>query len=414
MKKISKFVKIISGMSLSGKKILILISGGIAAYKINYLVRDLIKKDAEIQVVLTPNAGNFVSALTFSTLSRKPVYTEFFDKNGTWNSHVELALWADLILVAPCTANTLAKMIHGICDNLVIATYMSAKCPVFIAPAMDLDMYQHPSTKQNLEMAEDFGHFIIPAESGELASGLSGQGRMAEPETISAVLEDFFDSDKNSKSLKGKTVLITAGPTYEAIDPVRFIGNHSSGKMGFSLAEEAARRGAKVILVSGPTSQETASKDIEIHKVTSAKEMFDEVFKYYENIDFAIASAAVADYAPKEVAKEKIKKNEDSFTIELIKNPDILKTMGERKRHQFLVGFALETQNEEENAKSKLQKKNLDMIVLNSLRDSGAGFKNDTNKIKIITKTDQLEFSLKSKNAVAKDILNVMEELSSK
>lgn len=396
-------------MSLSGKKILILVSGGIAAYKINYLVRNLIKKNAEVQVLMTPSAKEFVSPLTLSTLSKNPVYSEFSGENGTWNSHVELALWADAILVAPCTANTLAKMIHGICDNLVIATYMSAKCPVFIAPAMDLDMYQHPSTKQNLELAEDFGHIIIPAESGELASGLSGQGRMAEPETISEILEDFFN--ENQKSVfRGKTILITAGPTYEAIDPVRFIGNHSSGKMGFSLAEEAAKRGAKVILISGPTALTTENQNIEIHKITSAKEMFDEVFKHYENVDVAIASAAVADYAPKEVAQEKIKKNDENLTIELIKNPDILKTMGEKKTKQFLVGFALETQNEEENAKGKLDKKNLDMIVLNSLRDEGAGFQNDTNKIKILTKTEEKEFNLKSKKEVAKDILNFVEQ----
>ena len=395
-------------MTLQGKRILICISGGIAAYKINLLIRDLIKKGAEVQVLMTPSAENFVSKLTLSTLSKNPVFSDFYSENGTWNNHVEFALWADLILMAPCTANTLAKMVHGICNNLVIATYMSAKCPVFIAPAMDLDMYQHPSTKQNLELAEDFGHFIIPAESGELASGLFGQGRMAEPETISGKIEEFFNSNSN-KSLGGKTVLITAGPTYEAIDPVRFIGNHSSGKMGFSIAEEAAKRGAKVILISGPSSQKTFHQNIEIHCVNSAKEMYDKVFKYYEKADIAIASAAVADYAPKEVAKEKIKKNDDFLTIELIKNPDILKTMGERKSKQFLVGFALETQNEVENAKGKLEKKNLDMIVLNSLRDEGAGFKNDTNKIKILTKTDLTEFPLKSKNEVAKDILSFIE-----
>ena len=397
-------------MAIQGKKILICVTGGIAAYKINYLIRDLVKKGAEIQVLMTPSAENFVSKLTLSTLSKKPVFSEFYSENGTWNNHVEFALWADLILITPCTANTLAKMVQGICDNLVIATYMSAKCPVMIAPAMDLDMYEHPSTKQNLELAEDFGHIIIPAETGELASGLVGQGRMAEPETISKIIEDFFTSNSISTSLEGKTVLITAGPTYESIDPVRFIGNHSSGKMGYSLAEEAAKRGAKVILISGPSSLDISHPNIEIHRVTSAKEMFNEVFKYYENLDIAIASAAVADYAPKEIASEKIKKNDDSLTIELVKNPDILKTMGERKSRQFLVGFALETQNEEENALGKLQKKNLDMIVLNSLRDEGAGFKNDTNKIKIFTKTDRKEFALKSKNEVAKDILNLMEE----
>lgn len=398
-------------MKLQGKKILICISGGIAAYKINYLIRDFIKKGAEVQVLMTSSAEQFVSKLTLSTLSKNPVYSDFYSENGTWNNHVELALWADVIIMAPCTANTLAKMVHGMCDNLVLATYMSAKCPVFIAPAMDLDMYQHPSTKQNLELAEDFGHHIIPAEDGELASGLSGVGRMAEPETISKIIEDFFNSNQN---LAGKTVLVTAGPTYEAIDPVRFIGNHSSGKMGFSIAEEAAKRGAKVILITGPSSEKSHHQNIEIHRVTSAKEMFDKVFDYYDNADIAIASAAVADYAPKEIASEKIKKNDDSLTIELVKNPDILKTMGEKKTTQFLVGFALETQNEEENAKGKLQKKNLDMIVLNSLRDEGAGFKGATNKIKIITQSSITEFPLKSKEEVAKDILNFIQEEVSK
>lgn len=394
-------------MTLQGKNILICVSGGIAAYKITYLIRDFIKKGAEVHVLMTPSAENFVSKLTLSTLSKKPVFSDFYSENGTWNNHVELALWADVIIMAPCTANTLAKMVHGMCDNLVLATYMSAKCPVFIAPAMDLDMYQHPSTKQNLELAEDFGHHIIPAEFGELASGLSGQGRMAEPETISQIIEDFFNSNK---TLAGKTVLITAGPTYEAIDPVRFIGNHSSGKMGFAIAEEAANRGAKVILISGPSAENINHKNIAIYRVKSAKEMFSKVFDFYENVDIAIASAAVADYAPKEIASEKIKKKENFLTLELVKNPDILKTMGERKKNHFLVGFALETQNEEENAKSKLQKKNLDMIVLNSLRDEGAGFQGTTNKIKILTPDSLVEFPLKSKKEVAKDLLNFVEE----
>lgn len=394
---------------MQGKKILLIVTGGIAAYKMNGLVRDFVKNGAEVQVVLTPAAENFVTKLTLSTLSKREVYTEFFKENGSWNNHVELALWADLIIVAPCTANTLAKMVHGNCDNLAIAVYMSAKCPVVIAPAMDLDMYAHPSTRQNLELAEDFGHLIIPAESGELASGLTGEGRLAEPQTIFNTVTEFFASN-DKKELSGKTVLITAGPTYEAIDPVRFIGNHSSGKMGSSLAEEAAKRGAKVVLISGPSSLQSTSQNIEIYRVTSAKEMFDEVFRHYENVDIAIASAAVADYAPKNVASEKIKKNDDSLTIELIKNPDILKTMGEKKSRQFLVGFALETQNEVENAKGKLQKKNLDMIVLNSLRDEGAGFKNDTNKIRILTQNDLKEFSLKSKNEVAKDIFDYIQE----
>lgn len=396
-------------MSVSGKKILIAVSGGIAAYKIHFLIRDFVKKGAEVQVIMTPDAENFVTKLSLSTLSKKPVYSDFYSDNGTWNSHVEMALWADVMIVTPCTANTLSKMVHGMCDNLVIATYMSAKCPVFIAPAMDLDMYAHPSTKKNLELAESFGHIIIPAENGELASGLIGQGRMAEPATIFNTVEHYLNSNIHSRSLKGKTVLITAGPTYEAIDPVRFIGNHSSGKMGFSLAEEASKRGAKVILISGPSFQTINDPNVELHKVTSAKEMLTKVFEFYDSIDIGIASAAVADYAPKEVAKEKIKKNDENLTIELVKNPDILKTMGEKKTHQFLVGFALETQNEEENAKGKLEKKNLDMIVLNSLRDEGAGFKNDTNKIKIFTKTEKKEFNLKSKDEVAKDILNFVE-----
>ncbi len=395
-------------MDLSGKKILIAVTGGIAAYKINTLVRDFIKNGAEVQVLLTPSAKEFVSPLTLSTLSKSKVFSEFYSQDGKWNSHVDLALWADVMLVAPCTANTLAKMVNGICDNLVIATYLSAKCPVFIAPAMDLDMYIHPSTEQNLKLAEEYGNFIIPAEEGELASGLVGKGRMAETENIYKTIFDFFNS-KQKKSLAGKTVLVTAGPTYEAIDPVRFIGNHSSGKMGFAIAEEAEKRGAKVILISGPTALRT-DKNISLKKVNSAKEMYNAVFQYFDNTDIAIMSAAVADYAPKEIAQEKIKKNDDEMTITLVKNPDILKTMGEKKKNQFLVGFALETQNEEENAKGKLVRKNLDMIVLNSLKDSGAGFKNDTNKIKIITPSGQKDFALKSKGDVAKDILDFVEE----
>lgn len=397
-------------MSLSGKKILIGVSGGIAAYKIHFLIRELVKKNAEVQVIMTPDAERFVTKLSLSTLSKNPVYSDFYGENGTWNNHVELALNSDLIVIAPCTANTLAKMSYGLCDNLLLATYLSAKCPVFVAPAMDLDMYQHPTTQQNLDLLESFGNHIIPAESGELASGLIGQGRMAEPTTILEKIEEFFSNKKPTK-LKGKTVLITAGPTYEAIDPVRFIGNHSSGKMGFSIAEEATKRGAKVILVSGPSPLKTDNPAITLYRVTSAKEMLAKVMENFDNVDVAIASAAVADYAPMEVAKEKIKKNDDNLTIELVKNPDILKTMGENKKHQILVGFALETQNEEENAKGKLEKKNLDMIVLNSLRDEGAGFKNDTNKIKIFTKTDKIEFSLKTKDDVAKDILNTVENL---
>ena len=391
-------------MSLENKKIIIGITGGIAAYKINYLVRDFVKAGAEVRIVMTKPTEDFVSPLTLSTLSRNKVYTDFYDENKTWNNHVELALWADVMLIAPCTANTLAKIANGICDNFLMAVYMSAKCPVIIAPAMDLDMYAHPAVTRNLNIIESFGHKIIPAEYGELASGLIGQGRLAEPETIfRTVGNEFTDTDA---TFAGKKILITAGPTYENIDPVRFIGNHSSGKMGFDLAKEAAKRGAEVTLISGPSSQKTDDKNINVYRVTSAQEMFDEVFKHYENTDIAIMSAAVADYTPKVKATEKIKKNEQELTIELIKNKDILRTMGEKKTHQFLVGFALETQNEEENAKGKLIKKNLDMIVLNSLRDEGAGFANATNKIKIFTPTEEQSFTLKSKEEVARDILN--------
>lgn len=391
-------------MSLENKKIIIGITGGIAAYKINYLVRDFVKAGAEVRIVMTKPTEDFVSPLTLSTLSRNKVYTDFYDENKTWNNHVELALWADVMLIAPCTANTLAKIANGICDNFLMAVYMSAKCPVIIAPAMDLDMYAHPAVTRNLNIIESFGHKIIPAEYGELASGLIGQGRLAEPETIfRTVGNEFTDTDA---AFAGKKILITAGPTYENIDPVRFIGNHSSGKMGFDLAKEAAKRGAEVTLISGPSSQKTDDKNIDVYRVTSAQEMFDEVFKHYENTDIAIMSAAVADYTPKVKATEKIKKNEQELTIELIKNKDILRTMGEKKTHQFLVGFALETQNEEENAKGKLVKKNLDMIVLNSLRDEGAGFANATNKIKIFTPTEEQSFTLKSKEEVARDILN--------
>lgn len=395
-------------MSLTGKKILILISGGIAAYKINSLVRDFIKQQAEVQVLLSPDAEKFVSPLTLATLSKRPVYSQFYGENGEWNSHVELALWADILLVAPCTANTLSKMTHGLCDNLLLATYLSAKCPVFIAPAMDLDMYQHPSTKINLEKAEQFGHHIIPAETGELASGLFGQGRMAETETILETIKKHFQS--TTSVLKGKKILITAGPTYEAIDPVRFIGNHSSGKMGFALAEEAAKRGAEVFLISGPTQLDIQHPNIHLTRITSAKEMLRHVMEHFDQVDIAIASAAVADYAPKVVATEKIKKKDEELTIELVKNPDILKTMGEHKSKQILVGFALETQHEEDNAKKKLEQKKLDFIVLNSLRDEGAGFQKDTNKIKIISHEENKEFNLKSKKEVAQDILNEIEQ----
>ena len=393
-------------MMFQNKKILILVTGGIAAYKSPLIVRLLVKQGAEVQVVMSKDAYQFVTPLTLSTVSKRPVYTDFYGENGTWNNHVELALWADLILVAPCTANTLAKMASGLCDNLLMAVYLSAKCPVVVAPAMDLDMYQHPTTKANLTTIESFGNRVIPAENGELASGLVGQGRMAEPEKIVRFLENKFKNEI-VKDLNGKKILITAGPTYEPIDPVRFIGNHSSGKMGFAIAEEAARRGAEVILVSGPSALTPTHPSIQLFRVNTAKQMFEKVFEYYDTVDMAIASAAVADYAPKDVASEKIKKNDDSMTIELVKNPDILKTMGQRKQHQLLVGFALETTNEEAHAKEKMAKKNLDFIVLNSLRDAGAGFQGDTNKVTIFSRDEMFEFSLKSKEDVAKDILDL-------
>ncbi|QOR74874.1 bifunctional phosphopantothenoylcysteine decarboxylase/phosphopantothenate--cysteine ligase CoaBC [Cruoricaptor ignavus] len=392
---------------LKGKKILLIVTGGIAAYKSALIVRLLVKAGAEVRVVMTADAANFVTPLTLSTLSKNDVYQDFFGSNGSWNNHVELALWADAVLVAPCTANTLGKMVHGICDNLAVAVYLSAKCPVFIAPAMDLDMYAHPSTRQNLAAAEDFGNIIIPAESGELASGLTGEGRLAEPENIIGILRGYFG--RTATSLGGKKFLVTAGPTYEAIDPVRFIGNHSSGKMGFALAEAAAERGAEVVLISGPTALSALHRNIILHRVTTAREMFDKVFQFFDDVDVAIASAAVADYRPKETATEKIKKKEDEMTLELVKNPDILRTMGERKAGQKLVGFALETQNEEENAMGKLRSKNLDMIVLNSLRSEGAGFRNDTNHIKILTEKTTREYSLKPKKGVAADILDFLE-----
>lgn len=388
---------------MKDKKILIIITGGIAGYKMNSVVREFVKKGAEVRVILTPSAERFVTKLTFATLSKNEVLSDFYKENGTWNNHIELAIWADVILVAPCTANTLAKMAMGICDNLAIAIYLSARCPIFVAPAMDLDMYAHRITQQNLEALENLGVRIIPAEFGELASGLIGQGRMAEPDVLIRHIEYHF---VKKIDLKNKKILITAGPTYEAIDPVRFIGNHSSGKMGYAIANEGKERGAEVILISGPSAEKLKYDDIKLIKVTSAKEMYSAVFQHFDEVDVAIASAAVADYTPKIVAKEKIKKHEEEFVIELVKNPDILKTMGERKNKQFLVGFALETNNEEENAQQKLEKKNLDMIVLNSLKDKGAGFKNDTNKIKILTSEEKKDFELKSKTEVAKDILD--------
>ena len=392
---------------LSGKKILLGVSGGIAAYKTANLVRLFIKAGAQVQVVMSPASLHFVTPLTLATLSKNPVYSTFYNEEeatGEWNNHVELGLWADLMLVAPATANTLSKMANGNCDNLLIATYLSAKCPVYFAPAMDLDMYKHPSTLDSFHKLKSFGNTIIPAENGELASGLSGEGRMAEPENIVAFLENDI---LEKLPLKGKKILVTAGPTFEAIDPVRFIGNHSSGKMGFDIANEAAKNGAEVVLISGPTHLKTENSQIKLIRVTSAQEMYDACHQYYNDVDVAIAAAAVADYKPKNVADQKIKKNDATFTIELEKTKDILASLGAIKKNQFLIGFALETENEIEHAKLKIQKKNLDLIVLNSLNDKGAGFGKPTNKVTFIDKNFQIEpMDLKSKEAVALDIIN--------
>jgi phosphopantothenoylcysteine decarboxylase / phosphopantothenate---cysteine ligase len=392
---------------LNGKKILLGVSGGIAAYKTATLVRLFIKAGAHVQVIMTPASKDFVTPLTLSTLSKNPVHSTFFnedDQDAVWNNHVELGLWADLMIVAPATANTLSKMATGNCDNLLIATYLSAKCPVYFAPAMDLDMYKHPSTLSSFNALKQFGNVMIPAENGELASGLSGEGRMAEPENIIA----FLEADLESKlPLKGKKILITAGPTYEAIDPVRFIGNHSSGKMGFDIANAAANLGAQVILVSGPTHFKAKNTSIEVINVISAQEMYDACHAHYKDVDVAIAAAAVADYKPKIVASQKIKKAAEEFSIELEKTKDILFSLGNTKKNQFLIGFALETENEIENAKLKIQKKNLDLIVLNSLQDEGAGFKKETNKVTFIDKDFKIEpMELKTKESVAVDILN--------
>ncbi|TYB77373.1 bifunctional phosphopantothenoylcysteine decarboxylase/phosphopantothenate--cysteine ligase CoaBC [Bizionia saleffrena] len=392
---------------LSGKNILLGISAGIAAYKTASLVREFIKAGANVQVVMTPASKDFVTPLTLSTLSKNPVYSSFYnedDDNAEWNNHVELGLWADLVLIAPATANTLSKMANGLCDNLLLATYLSAKCPVYFAPAMDLDMYKHPTTLETFKKLKTFGNTIIPAATGELASGLVGEGRLAEPEDIVTFIEQDI---LNQLPLKNKHVLITAGPTYEAIDPVRFIGNHSSGKMGFEIARAAANLGAKVTLISGPTQQKLAHKSVEIVPVISAQEMYDAVHAHFKDCDIAILSAAVADYKPKDVATQKIKKKTSTLSIDLIKTKDILASLGAIKTSQFLVGFALETQNELENAKGKLKKKNLDLIVLNSLQDKGAGFKTETNKVTFIAKdTTVTAFDLKLKSEVAVDLIN--------
>jgi len=393
---------------LSGKKILLGITAGIAAYKTASLVRLFIKLGAEVKVIMTPASKDFITPLTLSTLSKNPVYSTFFNKeeeeNELWNNHVDLGLWADYMVVAPATANTMSKMVNGTCDNLLLAVYLSAKCPIYFAPAMDLDMYIHPSTKESLHKLNSFGNTIIPATSGELASGLVGEGRMAEPEDIVS----FIENDIISKlPLKGKKLLLTAGPTYEAIDPVRFIGNHSSGKMGFAIAKAAANLGAEVFLISGPSHQKINHSLVHRINVVSADNMYKAAHKYFKEVDVAILSAAVADYRPKNVATQKIKKTTSALEIELEPTKDILASLGEIKENQFLVGFALETNNELENAKGKLKRKNLDAIVLNSLQDKGAGFATDTNKITIIDKAlTEKSFELKSKDEVAKDIMN--------
>jgi phosphopantothenoylcysteine decarboxylase/phosphopantothenate--cysteine ligase len=391
---------------LSGKNILLGVTAGIAAYKSAFLVRLLVKSGANVKVVMTPSAKEFVTPLTLSTLSKNEVYSSFVneeDENAQWNNHVELALWADLFVIAPATANTMSKMSTGACDNLLLATYLSAKCPVYYAPAMDLDMYKHPSTLATFKKLESFGNISISAVYGELASGLIGQGRMAEPEDIVSFLEKDL---LNSLPLRGKKVLLTAGPTFEAIDPVRFIGNHSSGKMGFALATVAASLGAEVVLISGPVSLLIENPMVKLVSVQSAQQMYDAVHEFYSDCDIAILSAAVADYRPKEVASEKIKKKEGTLTLQLEKTSDILASLGRIKQNQFLVGFALETENELENAKTKLKKKNLDLIVLNSLRDKGAGFGKDTNKVTLISKDNKvIPFQVKTKKEVAKDIL---------
>jgi phosphopantothenoylcysteine decarboxylase/phosphopantothenate--cysteine ligase len=356
---------------------------------------------------MTPASKDFVTPLTLSTLSKNPVHSTFYnedDENAQWNNHVELGLWADFMLIAPATANTLSKMANGNCDNLLIATYLSAKCLVYFAPAMDLDMYKHPSTLASFRALKQFGNIMIPAENGELASGLSGEGRMAEPENIVAFLEKDI---KSKLPLKGKKILITAGPTYEALDPVRYIGNHSTGKMGFDIAESAANNGAEVILISGPTHLSSKNSSVKIVRVTSSQEMYEACHSYYESVDVAVCAAAVADYKPKNIATQKIKKSEAAFTIELEKTKDILASLGQLKKNQYLIGFALETENEIENAIAKIQKKNLNLIVLNSLQDEGAGFGKETNKVTFISKDLSIEpMPLKSKEEVATDIIN--------
>lgn len=400
--------------TLEGKKILLGITGSIAAYKTAILVRLLIKQGAAVQVLMTPAATKFITPLTLSTLSKNAVHTSVIDENS-WNNHVAMGLWADAMIVAPATATTLSKMANGICDNVIVATYLSARCPVFFAPAMDLDMWAHPATLQNVAKLQSYGNHLIPVGKGELASGLVGAGRMAEPEDIVQYINDFLQKKINKNTslspLNGKHALVTAGPTYEAIDPVRFIGNHSTGKMGICIAEALAARGASVTLVLGPSQLTTTQANIEIIPVKSAEEMYQAAVLYYAKADIAIFSAAVADYRPKKVATQKIKKQANDMFIELERTQDIAAALGQAKRpNQVNVGFALETNNELENAKGKLIKKNFDFIVLNSLNDKGAGFKHATNKVTFVDTSNNIQsFELKTKDAVALDICNKIE-----
>lgn len=396
---------------IRNKKILLGVTGSIAAYKSAFLVRLLVKAGAEVKVVMSQSAVDFITPLTLSTLSKNPVLIDFQkDKTGEWNNHVELGLWADVMLIAPASANTIAKMANGLCDNLLLATYLSARCPVFLCPAMDLDMFAHPSTLHNLKKLQEFGNHIIEPTEGELASGLFGRGRMAEPEEIILAIEHFFDLQSQAKNLHGKKALITAGSTREYIDPVRFISNNSSGKMGYAIAEELAKQGAEVTLISGKTHLTVQQSHIHKINVETAGEMFEATISRVADNDIIIHCAAVADYTPKEKASQKIKKKENDLIIELIKTKDIAKEVGSLLQpHQFHVGFALETNEEIKNAKEKLQKKNFDMIVLNSLQDKGAGFEYDTNKVTIIDKAGQIiDLPLKSKKEVARDIVHLI------
>ncbi|WP_143962289.1 bifunctional phosphopantothenoylcysteine decarboxylase/phosphopantothenate--cysteine ligase CoaBC [Litoribacter populi] len=401
-------------MQLQGKRILLGVTGSIAAYKAAHLTRLLVKEGAEVQIIMSTSALDFITPLTLATLSKKPVLEAFYDrKSGDWSNHVDLGLWADLFLVAPLSANTLSKFANGGCDNLLTATYLSARCPVMVAPAMDLDMYQHPSVKANLDRLASFGNIILEAESGELASGLMGQGRLMEPEHIVKRIHEHFSAQQD---FKGKTVLITAGPTHEAIDPVRFIGNHSSGKMGIALANALAQHGADVKLVLGPSSLSPSHSNVSTFRVKSADEMFEICKKHHSKADFCIFAAAVADYTPEEVATQKIKKNDDDMVIRLKKNVDIAATLGKKKKaYQVHIGFALETNQEEENALGKLNRKNFDMVVLNSMNDNGAGFQHDTNKVTFYFKDGHKEpLTLLPKTEVATQIIQAIKKISSK